>query len=133
MNTLLALIPLLAALGAQGHNDSAYPICDSFVEDAKAYSVRDKDELIALRAEVRDATDLAYFERLYATSSDQLLAAYTHDDGLTREQAKVKALYDAKSWEEALLETGIAMQGVKNETEWIIIFKGCLDRVRIFW
>lgn len=99
-------------MGSQGHNDDAYPICDSFVEDAKAYSGRDKDELIGWRAEVHNATDLAYFERLYATSSDRLLAVYAHDDGLTQEKAKVKALYDAKSREEALLETGIAMQGV---------------------
>ena len=129
MNTVLALIPLLAALGSQGHNDSAYPICDSFVEDAKAYSVRDKDELIALRAEVRDATDLAYFERLYSTSSDKLLAAYAHEDGLSQEQAKAKAFHDAQAWEGALLDVGITMQGRGSENEWNIVFKNCLDKV----
>ncbi|MBQ4672888.1 hypothetical protein J4G66_03040 [Aeromonas dhakensis] len=129
MNTVLALIPLLAALGSPGHNDSAYPICDSFVEDAKAYSVRDKDELIALRAEVRDATDLAFFEKLYSTSSDKLLASYVQEDGLTQEQAKAKAFHDAQAWEGALLDVGITMQGNKNEGDWNAIFKGCLDNV----
>lgn len=129
MNTLLALIPLLAALGFQGHNDGAYPICDSFVEDAKAYSVRDKDELIALRSEVRNATDLAYFERLYSTSSDKLLAAYVQEDGLTQMQAKAKAFHDAQAWEGALLDVGISMQGNNNEGDWNAIFKGCLDNV----
>lgn len=129
MNTVLALIPLLAALGSPSHNDSAYPICDSFVEDAKAYSVRDKDELIALRAEVRDATDLAFFEKLYSTSSDKLLASYVQEDGLTQEQAKAKAFHDAQAWEGALLDVGITMQGNKNEGDWNAIFKGCLDNV----
>lgn len=129
MNTLLALIPLLAALGSQGHNDGAYPICDSFVEDAKAYSVRDKDELIALRSEVRNATDLAYFERLYSTSSEKLLAAYVQEDELSQEQAKSKAFHDAQAWEGALLDIGISMQGNTNEGDWNTIFKGCLDNV----
>ncbi|MGN4986496.1 hypothetical protein [Aeromonas hydrophila] len=129
MNTVLALIPLLAALGSQGHNDSAYPICDSFVEDAKAYSVRDKDELIALRAEVRDATDLAYFEKLYSTSSEKLLAAYAQSDGLTQEQAKAIAFRDAQAWEGALLDVGISMQGTTQEEAWNAVFKGCLDNV----
>lgn len=129
MNTLLALIPLLAAMGSQGHSDGAYPICDSFVEDAKAYSVRDKDELITLRAEVRDATDLAYFERLYSTSSDKLLAAYAQSDGLTQEQAKAIAFRDAQAWEGALLDVGISMQGSTQEEAWNAIFKGCLDNV----
>lgn len=130
MNTVLALIPLLAALGSQNHNDDAYPICDSFVEDAKAYSVREKDELIALRAEVRNATDLTYFEKLYSTSSDKLLAAYAHGNGLTREQAKVKAFRDAQAWEGALLDVGISMQGVTQETDWNAVFKGCLDNLK---
>lgn len=127
MNTLLAFIPLLAALGSQGHNDGAYPICDSFVEDAKAYSERDKDELMALRAEVRNATDLAYFEKLYSTSSDKLLAAYSQEDGLSQEQVKSKAFHDAQSWEVALLDAGIAMQGVKDEAKWVFVYKNCLD------
>ena len=130
MNTVLVLIPLLAALGSQGHNDSAYPICDSFVEDAKAYSVRDKDELIALRAEVRDATDLAYFERLYSTSSNKLLAAYSHEDGLTQEQTKTRAFRDLQVWEGALLDVGISMQGVTQEADWNTVFKGCLDNLQ---
>jgi hypothetical protein len=129
MNTLLALIPLLAALGSQGHNDVAYPICDSFVEDAKAYSERDKDELMALRTEVRNATDLAYFEKLYSTSSDKLLAAYAQEGGLTQDQAKAKAFHDAQIWEGALLNIGITMQGNKNEGDWNAIFKGCLDNL----
>lgn len=130
MNTLLALIPLLAALGSQGHSDGAYLTCDSFVEDAKAYSVRDRDELIALRTEVRSATDLAYFERLYSTSSDKLLAAYVNDGGLSREQAKVKAFRDTQVWEEALLNIGISMQGVTQDTEWNRVFKDCLDTIQ---
>lgn len=129
MNTLLALIPLLAALGSQGHNDGAYPICDAFVEDAKAYSERDKEELLALRTEVRNATDLAYFEKLYSTSSDKLLAAYAQEDGLTQDQAKAKAFHDAQAWEGALLDVGITMQGNTNEGDWNVIFKGCLDNV----
>lgn len=129
MNILLALIPLLAALGSQGHNDGAYPICDSFVEDAKAYSVRDKDELIALRSEVRNATELAFFERLYATSSDKLLAAYAEEDGLTEEQTKAKAFHDAQAWEGALLDVGITMQGITSEGDWSTVFKECIDNV----
>lgn len=129
MNTLLTLIPLLAALGSQGHNDGAYPICDSFVEDAKAYSERDKDELLALRTEVRNATDLAYFEKLYSTSSDKLLAAYAQEDGLTQDQAKAQAFHDAQAWEGALLDVGITMHGNTNEGDWNSIFKGCLDNV----
>ncbi|MGY3945462.1 hypothetical protein [Aeromonas tecta] len=131
MNTLLAFIPLLAALGSQGHNDDAYPICDSFIEDAKAYSERDKDELMALRTEVRNATDLAYFEKIYSTSSDKLLAAYAQEDGLTQDQAKAKAFHDAQAWEGALLDAGISMQGVTDENRWTLIFKNCLDTVSV--
>ncbi|MNF84116.1 hypothetical protein D3C76_1774000 [compost metagenome] len=50
---------------------------------------------MVLRTEVRNATDLAYFEKLYSTSSDKLLAAYALEDGLTEEQAKAKAFHDA--------------------------------------
>ena len=66
-----------------------YEACDAFIDDAVRYSQMDKMHLKTLRSQVMAAKDLAFFERLFSTTSDKLLRAYSphsivsiHQDGV---------------------------------------------------
>ncbi len=64
-----------------------YEVCDAFIDDAVRYSQMDKMHLKTLRSQVMAAKDLAFFERLFSTTSDKLLRAYSthHVQNLKRQ------------------------------------------------
>ena len=82
----------------------AYEVCDAFIEDAVRYSDMDTMYLTTLRSQVMAAKDLAFFERLFSTTSDKLLRAYSAH---SIEQAREMAFRDTRQWELLLLDIGI--------------------------
>lgn len=130
MTITIVLIPLLAALGSQEHDQGgAYLLCETLLKDAKQYSHMEESELLTRRADLAQATDLGFFERLYSTSAEELIKVYSLEDGLTQEQARQKVFEDAKAWESWLLDISLSMRETTAEHEWTAVYKKCLDGV----
>ncbi|MFM5209344.1 MULTISPECIES: hypothetical protein [Aeromonas] len=86
----------------------AYEVCDALIDDAVRHSQMDNEHLTTLRSQVMAAKDLAFFERLFSTTSDKLLRAYSAH---SIEQAREMAFRDTRQWELLLLDIGIKVHG----------------------
>lgn len=103
------LILLIVALSTHGRShEMAYEVCDALIDDAVRHSQMDNEHLTTLRSQVMAAKDLAFFERLFSTTSDKLLRAYSAH---SIEQAREMAFRDTRQWELLLLDIGIKMHG----------------------
>lgn len=103
-----------------------YEVCDALIDDAVRYSQMDKMHLKTLRSQVMAAKDLAFFERLFSTTSDKLLRAYsTH----SIEQAREMAFRDTRQWELLLLDIGIKMNGRPVSELWSTYYLACREKL----
>ncbi|WP_421265630.1 hypothetical protein [Aeromonas veronii] len=119
------LILLIVALSTHGRShEIAYEVCDAFIEDAVRYSEMDTMHLTALRSQVMAAKDLAFFERLFSTTSDKLLSAYSAHN---IEQAREMAFHDTRQWELMLLDIGIKMHGRPASELWSTYYLACRE------
>ncbi len=119
------LILLIVALSTHGRShEIAYEVCDVFIEDAVRYSEMDTMHLTALRSQVMAAKDLAFFERLFSTTSDKLLRAYSAH---SIEQAREMAFRDTRQWELLLLDIGIKMHGRPASELWSTYYLACRE------
>ena len=119
------LILLIVALSTHGRShEIAYEVCDAFIEDAVRYSEMDTMHLTALRSQVMAAKDLAFFERLFSTTSDKLLRAYSAH---SIEQAREMAFRDTRQWELLLLDIGIKMHGRPASELWGTYYMACRE------
>ncbi|MGL6263373.1 hypothetical protein ACSZMC_05485 [Aeromonas jandaei] len=119
------LILLIVALSTHGRShEIAYEVCDAFIEDAVRYSEMDTMHLTALRSQVMAAKDLAFFERLFSTTSDKLLRAYSAH---SIEQAREMAFHDTRQWELMLLDIGIKMHGRHASELWNTYYLACRE------
>ncbi|WP_240533626.1 hypothetical protein [Aeromonas veronii] len=91
----------------------AYEVCDALIDDAVRHSQMDNEHLTTLRSQVMAAKDLAFFERLFSTTSDKLLRAYSAH---SIEQAREMAFRDTRQWELLLLgKVRTSIPRTKNE------------------
>ncbi|HHQ4693529.1 TPA: hypothetical protein ACSP2S_000247 [Aeromonas veronii] len=119
------LILLIVALSTHGRShEIAYEVCDAFIDDAVRYSEMDTMHLTALRSPVMAAKDLAFFERLFSTTSDKLLRAYSAH---SIEQAREMAFRDTRQWELLLLDIGIKMHGRPASELWSTYYLACRE------
>ncbi|MFM5482680.1 hypothetical protein ACET9B_20925 [Aeromonas veronii] len=119
------LILLIVALSTHGRShEIAYEVCDEFIDDAVRYSEMDTMYLTTLRSQVMAAKDLAFFERLFSTTSDKLLRAYSAH---SIEQAREMAFRDTRQWELLLLDIGIKMHGRPASELWSSYFLACRE------
>ncbi len=119
------LILLIVALSTHGRpHEIAYEVCDAFIEDAVRYSEMDTMYLTTLRSQVMAAKDLAFFERLFSTTSDKLLRAYSAH---SIEQAREMAFRDTRQWELLLLDIGIKMHGRPASELWSTYYLACRE------
>lgn len=119
------LILLIVALSTHGRShEIAYEVCDEFIEDAVRYSEMDTMYLTTLRSQVMAAKDLAFFERLFSTTSDKLLRAYSAH---SIEQAREMAFRDTRQWELLLLDIGIKMHGRPASELWSSYYLACRE------
>lgn len=119
------LILLIVALSTHGRShEIAYEVCDTFIEDAVRYSEMDTMYLTTLRSQVMAAKDLAFFERLFSTTSDKLLRAYSAH---SIEQAREMAFRDTRQWELLLLDIGIKMHGRPASELWSTYYLACRE------
>ncbi|RAI99661.1 hypothetical protein [Aeromonas salmonicida] len=102
----------------------AYEVCDAFIDDAVRYSEMDTMYLTTLRSQVMAAKDLAFFERLFSTTSDKLLRAYSAH---SIEQAREMAFRDTRRWELLLLDIGIKMHGQPASELWSTYYLACRE------
>lgn len=102
----------------------AYEVCDAFIDDAVRYSEMDTMHLTALRSQVMAAKDLAFFERLFSTTSDKLLRAYSAH---SIKQAHEMAFRDTRQWELLLLDIGIKMHGRPASELWSTYYMACRE------
>lgn len=86
----------------------AYEVCDALIDDAVRHSQMDNEHLTTLRSQVMAAKDLAFFERLFSTTSDKLLRSYSAH---SIEQAREMAFRYTRQWELLLLDIGIKVHG----------------------
>ncbi|TNI79548.1 hypothetical protein CF119_19750 [Aeromonas sobria] len=119
------LIILIVALSTHGRShEITYEVCNAFIEDAVRYSEMDTMHLTALRSQVMAAKDLAFFERLFSTTSDKLLRAYSAH---SIEQAREMAFRDTRQWELLLLDIGIKMPGRPASELWSSYYLACRE------
>ncbi|WP_421318375.1 hypothetical protein [Aeromonas veronii] len=119
------LILLIVALSTHGRShEITYEVCDAFIEDAVRYSEMDTMYLTTLRSQVMAAKDLAFFERLFSTTSDKLLRAYSAH---SIEQAREMAFRDTRQWELLLLDIGIKMHGRPASELWSTYYLACRE------
>ncbi|HDZ8840034.1 hypothetical protein [Aeromonas veronii] len=119
------LILLIVALSSHGRShEIAYEVCDEFIDDAVRYSEMDTMYLTTLRSQVMAAKDLAFFERLFSTTSDKLLRAYSAH---SIEQAREMAFRDTRQWELLLLDIGIKMHGRPASELWSSYYLACRE------
>jgi len=119
------LILLIVALSTHGRShEIAYEVCDAFIEDAVRYSEMDTMHLTALRSQVMAAKDLAFIERLFSTTSDKLLRAYSAH---SIEQAREMAFRDTRQWELMLPDIGIKMHGRPASELWSTYYMACRE------
>ncbi|MFQ1656585.1 MAG: hypothetical protein ACRDCT_23075 [Shewanella sp.] len=119
------LILLIVALSTHGRShEIAYEVCDEFIDDAVRYSEMDTMYLTTLRSQVMAAKDLAFFERLFSTTSDKLLRAYSAH---SIEQAREMAFRDTRQWELLLLDIGIKMHGRPASELWSSYYLACRE------
>ncbi|MFM5708463.1 hypothetical protein ACET7C_01125 [Aeromonas veronii] len=119
------LILLIVALSTHGRShEIAYEVCDEFIDDAVRYSEMDTMYLTTLRSQVMAAKDLAFFERLFSTTSDKLLRAYSAH---SIEQAREMAFRDTRQWELLLLDIGIKMHGRPASELWSTYYMACRE------
>ncbi|MFM5526011.1 hypothetical protein ACSZMT_18670 [Aeromonas veronii] len=119
------LILLIVALSTHGRShEIAYEVCDEFIDDAVRYSEMDTMYLTTLRSQVMAAKDLAFFERLFSTTSDKLLRAYSAH---SIEQAREMAFRDTRQWELMLLDIGIKMHGRPASELWSTYYLACRE------
>ncbi len=119
------LILLIVALSTHGRShEIAYEVCDAFIEDAVRYSEMDTMYLTTLRSQVMAAKDLAFFERLFSTTSDKLLRAYSAH---SIKQAREMAFRDTRQWELLLLDIGIKMHGRPASELWSTYYMACRE------
>lgn len=119
------LILLIVALSTHGRShEIAYEVCDAFIEDAVRYSEMDTMYLTTLRSQVMAAKDLAFFERLFSTTSDKLLRAYSAH---SIKQAREMAFRDTRQWELLLLDIGIKMHGRPASELWSSYYLACRE------
>ncbi|MFM5051774.1 hypothetical protein [Aeromonas sp. R4-1] len=119
------LILLIVALSTHGRShEIAYEVCDAFIEDAVRYSEMDTMYLTTLRSQVMAAKDLAFFERLFSTTSDKLLRAYSAH---SIKQAREMAFRDTRQWELLLLDIGIKMHGRPASELWSTYYLACRE------
>lgn len=119
------LILLIVALSTHGRShEIAYEVCDEFIDDAVRYSEMDTMYLTTLRSQVMAAKDLAFFERLFSTTSDKLLRAYSAH---SIEQAREMAFRDTRQWELLLLDIGIKMHGRPASELWSTYYLACRE------
>ncbi|MFM5372549.1 hypothetical protein ACEUAE_01685 [Aeromonas veronii] len=122
---MTTIILLIVALSTHGRShEMPYEVCDAFIDDAVRYSQMDKIHLKTLRSQVMAAKDLTFFERLFSTTSDKLLRAYsTH----SIEQAREMAFRDIRQWELLLLDIGIKMHGRPASELWSTYYLACRE------
>ncbi|WP_323927620.1 hypothetical protein [Aeromonas caviae] len=122
---MTTIILLIVALSTHGRShEMPYEASDAFIDDAVRYSQMDKMHLKTLRSQVMAAKDLAFFERLFSTTSDKLLRAYsTH----SIEQAREMAFRDTRQWELLLLDIGIKMHGRPASELWGTYYMACRE------
>lgn len=125
----LPLIPLLMAMSTANAPSDIYQICEGFVEESKVFSTYSLSDLALARSALSKARDVATVELLLKRDFDGLLQTYVAR-GLSQEQATSEMLGDLKAWMVAQINTGITLNGVTDEREWSIIYKGCLDNIR---
>ncbi len=119
------LILLIVALSTHGRShEIAYEVCDAFIDDAVRYSEMDTMYLTTLRSQVMAAKDLAFFERLFSTTSDKLLRAYSAH---SIKQAREMAFRDTRQWELLLLYIGIKMHGRPASELWSTYYMACRE------
>lgn len=119
------LILLIVALSTHGRShEIAYEVCDEFIDDAVRYSEMDTMYLTTLRSQVMAAKDLAFFERLFSTTSDKLLRAYSAH---SIEQAREMAFRDTRQLELLLLDIGIKMHGRPASELWSTYYLACRE------
>ncbi|MCE9952127.1 hypothetical protein LZ618_08450 [Aeromonas allosaccharophila] len=119
------LILLIVALSTHGRShEIAYEVCDEFIDDAVRYSEMDTMYLTTVRSQVMAAKDLAFFERLFSTTSDKLLRAYSAH---SIEQAREMAFRDTRQWELLLLDIGIKMHGRPASELWSSYYLACRE------
>ena len=119
------LILLIVALSTHGRShEIAYEVCDAFIEDAVRYSEMDTMYLTTLRSQVMAAKDLAFFERLFSTTSDKLLRAYSAH---SIKQAREMAFRDTRQWELMLPDIGIKMHGRPASELWSTYYLACRE------
>lgn len=119
------LILLIVALSTHGRShEIAYEVCDAFIDDAVRYSEMDTMYLTTLRSQVMAAKDLAFFERLFSTTSDKLLRAYSAH---SIKQAREMAFRDTRQWELLLLDIGIKMHGRPASELWSTYYMACRE------
>lgn len=119
------LILLIVALSTHGRShEIAYEVCDAFIDDAVRYSEMDTMYLTTLCSQVMAAKDLAFFERLFSTTSDKLLRAYSAH---SIEQAREMAFRDTRQWELLLLDIGIKMHGRPASELWSTYYLACRE------
>ncbi|WP_446905155.1 hypothetical protein [Aeromonas veronii] len=119
------LILLIVALSTHGRShEIAYEVCDEFIDDAVRYSEMDTMYLTTLRSQVMAAKDLAFFERLFSTTSDKLLRAYSAH---SIKQAREMAFRDTRQWELLLLDIGIKMHGRPASELWSTYYLACRE------
>lgn len=119
------LILLIVALSTHGRShEIAYEVCDTFIEDAVRYSEMDTMYLTTLRSQIMAAKELAFFERLFSTTSDKLLRAYSAH---SIEQAREMAFRDTRQWELMLLDIGIKMHGRPASELWSTYYLACRE------
>ncbi|WP_223936804.1 hypothetical protein, partial [Aeromonas caviae] len=84
----------------------------------------DTMHLTTLRSQVMAAKDLAFFERLFSTTSDKLLRAYSAH---SIKQAREMAFRDTRQWELLLLDIGIKMHGRPASELWNTYYLACRE------
>jgi len=122
MTTIILLIVALST--PERSQDNAYAICDVFIDDTVRYSQMDTMHLATLRSQVMAAKDLAFFERLFSTTSDKLLSAYSAH---SIEQAREMAFRDKRHWELLLLDIGIKIHGRPASELWATYYLACRE------
>ncbi|WP_429028807.1 hypothetical protein, partial [Aeromonas veronii] len=91
---------------------------------AKCLDLQGANLLTTLRSQVMAAKDLAFFERLFSTTSDKLLRAYSAH---SIEQAREMAFRDTRLWELLLLDIGIKMHGRPASELWSTYYLACRE------
>ena len=121
------LILLIVALSTHGRShEIAYEVCDTFIEDAVRYSEMDTMYLTTLRSQIMAAKELAFFERLFSTTSDKLLRAYSAH---SIKQAREMAFRDTRQWELLLLDIGIKLHGRPASELWNTYYLACREKL----